>query len=294
MNDLLIAGLLVLLANAAGLFYIGLALWEGIRKLDTTTLAAQVAAGTPIDISQVRALETRLLTTLTAAQDRETKKDQAFKDYVGTLANQISDLNGKWQAALAASQAGTAIPTDYTQDYNNLLQGLATAQALGLGTVADFTSPPAVAVVPVVPATPVPPADQTGAGTDGTGTTGTAAPGDPNATTPDPNDPAAAAAAAVAAGNANPSSIIGATEAANAADAAKSQADATAGQAVPVAVPPGATVDTHPETGAVTVTLPPGTVVVQADPAQALPPGGDQTGAGTGGDANQGGNQQGA
>ncbi len=252
---------LLAVAAVAGLFYNGFALWEGLRKLDTNALQAQVNSGTPIDISQVRALETRLLGAIQAAQFRENKKDDAFKNYLSALYNKLTDLGAAYTTlmdAYKAVEAGDAPAVDpeagqdYSADYDMLMQSIITAQSLGLGQIADLPVPPGIPAMPTI----VPPADPTAFPDIDTTADPTADPA------PDPAT----------------GSIIGATEAADAADAAKEQAEqqaATPDKSAAVAIPPGATFDTHPETGAVTVTLPPGTVIVQGDAPEADSDAGD-------------------
>lgn len=234
----IIVGVLIFLA----LMSIGAALWEGIRKMDSATLQQQIAAGTPIDISQVRALEQQALTAINAGLDREAGLKAAFTQFTAGLSSQLSDMTAKYQAAIAASPAVNA--EDYTQDALALQNAIDSANKIGLGTLADFTPPTQAGSTISVTGVP---AETGGASTGDPATTGGATGGDTTG------------------GTTQAAAPIDASDAANAAQTAQDQATAAAnGTAVPVAVPPGADVSTHPDTGVVTVTLPAGTPVVQA------------------------------
>ncbi len=261
---------LIGVAIAAGLFYVGTALWEGMKHLDTNALQAQVSSGTPIEISQVRALEARLTAAVQAAQGREQKKDDACRTYLAALYNKITDLGGAYSTLMKAykdatsggdASPGTVSVQDFSQDYAALMESIRTVQSLGMGQIADFGVPPGFPVPPVVTTLPDPSAfpDIDAGAAAGNSDDGAAAGSG--------TDDGAAAGEQVG-------SIIGAAQAAAAADAANAQA--AGDQSAAVAIPPGAIIDTHPETGAVTVTLPAGTVIVQADPQNNDPQNNDQ------------------
>lgn len=216
------------------LIVIGAALREGIRKMDTATLQAQVSAGTPIDISQVRAMEQQLLDALDAGRVREVNLQTTFETFTQNLSSQLDDVTKKYNDLFLQTNAVNT--QDFSSDMARLQEAVDKANAIGIGTLADFTPPPSQAASPITVA---------GGTTNATGGVTYATGGASQTAAP-----------------------ISADDAAAAAQTAQDQATAAAsGTAVPVAVPPGASVDTHETTGVVTITLPAGTPVVQAAPA---------------------------